>query len=103
MSFKLGKTNNFVCEVPCTTPVDDQMVDWKFKAEFKILTDEDVKAGKGNILKDALLRVFDVPAEDGLAAAEILQMCRSRPDTSNALVKAYNENVVKKNRGSSLF
>lgn len=103
MAFILKKTNDFIVEVSVSTPLDDKVVEWKFKAKFKVLTGDDVKAGQGSILEHGLISVEGVNAEEGLSDSDILALVKSRPDTSAALVRAYNENLSKKNRGSSFI
>ncbi len=103
MAFILKPTNNFTTDVTCFTPDGDKTVEWKFKAEFRVLTQKDIDEGKGNILKDALVSVSGVPTEGQVEQGALLDLLRSRPDTSAAMIRAYNDALTKKNRGSSLF
>lgn len=102
MAFKLTKTNNFKTQVEVVTPLDDGEHKWKFRAEFRILVRDD-QPDVQDFLDKVLVSVEGVPVEDDIQPDEVIHMLKSRPDTRNALVSAYNKAVVKKNQTSSLF
>lgn len=101
MAFKLSKSNNFKTKVEVITPTDSGEAKWSFTAEFRIMTAEE--SAKEDFFETALVSVEGVPVEDGISQTDVLEILKSRPDTRNAIIKAYNAAVVKKNQPNSLF
>jgi hypothetical protein len=104
MAFKLKEDNNFKATVNVVTP-DEQgsEVKWQFTGVFRIVTDQDRKDAGGDIVKAMLVSAEDVPREDGMTDERVMEILCTRGDTRNAIMKTYNEQVVKKNQGSSLL
>lgn len=103
MAFVLKENNNFKATVNVVTPDGEKEVKWKFTATFRIVTDEDRKEAGGDMLRAMLVAVEDVPREDGMSDERVMEILLSRGDTRSAIMKTYNEHVVKKNQGSNLF
>ena len=106
MSFVLKEDNLFTTRVTVHSPLTEggknRLVKWGFDATFKIITQADVAAAGGNVLEAALVSVSNVPLEDDISPERALEIIIGRGDTSGACMKAYQENVTKKNKVSNL-
>ncbi len=102
MAFVVKENNNFTATVEVVTPDEDgHDAKWKFKATFKVITSDDVKEAGGDMVKAALVSVDGVPREEGMTDERVMEILCARGDTRNAILKTYNDQVVKKNQGSS--
>jgi|GEM_PF-5876522 len=100
--FTLKANNNFKAKVTVLTPYEDQVVEWTFTGEFKILNQEDAKKKEFDLPREALVGATDLPKlDDGVTEEQALEILLTRPDTRAAITKTYREQVVKKNQPSS--
>lgn len=100
----LRKVGTFVRTVTALVPSGDGMVEVPFKAEFKILKQDQISGRKDTeILRDALVSVTGLAGEDGqaLSPQEQIEDVLSYSPASAAAVAVYVAETTKVETGNS--